>query len=241
MRLLSDIQKDKIDLVLVTKLDRWFRNVKDYHNTQSILEEHHCNWRTVLEDYDTSTADGQLKINIMLAVAQNESVRTSERIKIVFEHKKRNQEHLSGPIPFGYTVTNKKLKKDENTRAITEDIFRQYFSCLSKRKTIAYIQSQYLDRSPSVYQISRILSSEIYAGMRYGQTGYCEPYITSEQHQQILTISDSKTYPATRDPYLFSQLMKCPYCGSGMTGFTKKYTHKDGTVTSYKRYRCSKK
>ena len=98
MRLLDDIRADKIDLVLVTKLDRWFRNVKDYHNVQAILEEHHCNWKTVLEDYDTSTADGQLKINIMLAVAQNESDRTSERIKVVFEHKKRNQEQWTDSI-----------------------------------------------------------------------------------------------------------------------------------------------
>ena len=138
MRLLKDIKADKIDLVLVTKLDRWFRNVKDYHNVQAVLEEHHCNWKTVLEDYDTSTADGQLKINIMLAVAQNESDRTSERIKVVFEHKKRNQEHLNGPIPFGYKNIEKHLQKDERTRPIVEDIFRYYISCFSKRSTIFY-------------------------------------------------------------------------------------------------------
>lgn len=240
VRLLDDIRADKIDLVLVTKLDRWFRNVKDYHNTQAILEEHHCNWKTVLEDYDTSTADGQLKINIMLAVAQNESDRTSERIKVVFEHKKRNQEHLSGPIPFGYKIVDKRLIKDESTRAITEDIFRQYFSCFSKRKTIEYTQGHYKN-SPTAYQINRMLSSEIYAGMRYGRTGYCEPYITQEQHFKILSICDSKTYPSTKEPYLFGQLMRCPYCGCGMTGFVKKHKCKDGTVTSYKRYRCSKK
>lgn len=241
MRLLDDVRDGKIDLVLVTKLDRWFRNVKDYHNTQAILEEHHCNWKTVLEDYDTSTADGQLKINIMLAVAQNESDRTSERIKVVFEHKKKNQEHLSGPIPFGYRVEDKRLVKNENSRMVTEDIFRQYFACLSKRKTIAYIQHRYKDQAPTANQISRMLSSEIYAGMRYGRTGYCEPYISQEQHHRIRSVCDSKTYPSTKEPYLFSQLMKCPYCGCSMTGFVKKHPCKDGTVTSYKRYRCCKK
>ncbi len=241
MRLLDDIRRDKIDLVLVTKLDRWFRNVKDYHNTQAVLEEHHCNWKTILEDYDTSTADGQLKINIMLAVAQNESDRTSERIKVVFEHKKRNQEHLSGPVPFGYIVVDKRLQKDENTRAVTENIFRRYFACLSKRKTITYIQSHYQDCSPSAYQISHMLSNEIYAGMRYGREGYCEPYITPEQHLKILSICSSKTYPSTKEPYLFSQLLKCPCCGYGMTGFVKKHKCKDGNVSCYKRYRCGRK
>ena len=83
LRLLEDVKKDKIDIILVTKLDRWFRSVKDYHNTQAILEEHHCSWKTILEDYDSSTADGQLKINIMLSVSQNEADRTSERNRYV--------------------------------------------------------------------------------------------------------------------------------------------------------------
>lgn len=37
LRLLEDVRADKIDLILVTKLDRWFRNIKDYHNTQAVL------------------------------------------------------------------------------------------------------------------------------------------------------------------------------------------------------------
>lgn len=241
MRLLKDIKADKIDLVLVTKLDRWFRNVKDYHNVQAVLEEHHCNWKTVLEDYDTSTADGQLKINIMLAVAQNESDRTSERIKVVFEHKKRNQEHLNGPIPFGYKNIEKHLQKDERTRPIVEDIFRYYFSCFSKRSTIFYTLNTYHQQSPSKYQIDRILTSEVYAGMRYGRSGYCEPYITPEQHALILNTCQAKIYPATKEPYLFSQMVKCPHCGCSLVGFKKRHKCKDGRITEYKRYKCEKK
>ena len=64
-RLLKDVQSDKIDLILVTKLDRWFRNIKDYYEVQDIFEAHNCNWKTVLEDYDTSTASGRVHINIM--------------------------------------------------------------------------------------------------------------------------------------------------------------------------------
>lgn len=241
MRLLRDIESDKIDLVLVTKLDRWFRNVKDYHNTQAVLEQHHCNWRTILEDYDTSTADGQLKINIMLAVAQNESDRTSERIKVVFEHKKRCQEHLNGPVPFGYKVVDKHLHKDTAAQGITEDIFRQYLSCCSKRQTIYYSRERYKDLSPTPGQIDRMLTNEVYAGMRYGRTGYCEPYITIEQHRFILKVCSSKTYPATKEPYLFSQLIKCPACSSSMTGYIRRRKCKNGTVTESKRYRCSSK
>lgn len=243
MRLLNDVQQDKIDLILVTKLDRWFRNVKDYHNTQAILEAHHCNWRTVCEDYDTSTADGQLKINIMLAVAQNECDRTSERIKVVFSHKKRQGQHVTGAAPYGYILgEDKKLHKDPDREHIVNEIFKYYFSCFSKRQTVFYILGKYRnDEKLTEYKINRILSHEAYAGIYDGIEGYHPAYITPEQYSQIHKISAAKSYPHTREPYLFSSLIKCPHCGTRLTGFVKKQKLGNGDISYYKRYRCSKK
>lgn len=239
-RLLNDVQQDKIDLILVTKLDRWFRNVRDYHNTQAILEAHNCNWKTILEDYDTSTADGQLKINIMLAVAQNESDRTSERIKVVFEHKRRMGEHINGRINYGYMVVNKKPQKNPEHKDLVDDYFRVYFATFSKRKAINYILEHY-QNPPSPEAMDRFTKKEIYCGRRGSDLNYCEPYITPEQFDLIQKVSSSKTYHTSNERYIFSQLIKCPYCGATMTGFVKKNTCKDGTITKYKRYRCSRK
>lgn len=241
LRLLEDVKQNKIDIILVTKLDRWFRNIKEYQTTEEILQAHNCHWKTIYEEYDTSTANGQMVVNIMLAVAQNECDRTSERIKVVFEHKKRNQEHLNGPVPFGYKNVNKHLVKDETRAHIVEDIFHYYFTCFSKRATIEYTMSTYGEHSPSRYQIDRMLMNEVYAGMRYGKSGYCEPYITLEQHERILNTCQSKTYPGTKEPYLFSQMIVCPHCNAKLTGFVKRYKCKDGTVTEHKKYRCGQK
>lgn len=240
-RLLNDVKQDKIDLILVTKLDRWFRNVRDYHNTQAILEEHHCNWKTILEDYDTSTADGQLKINIMLAVAQNESDRTSERIKVVFEHKRRKGEHINGKPPFGYMVVDKKLQKNPKERDIIEDFFKQCLETMSKRKAIQYIQDVYGDRAPSPQAMDKFTKNETYCGWRGNDHEYCEPYITPDQLKMIQTSCSIRTFHSSNERYIFSQLMKCPYCGATMTGFVKKHKCKDGTISVYKRYRCSRK
>lgn len=242
LRLLEDVKQDKIDLILVTKLDRWFRNIKDYHNTQAILEAHSCNWKTIFEDYDTSTSNGRFAINIMLSVNENECDRDSERIRSVFAYKKKKRELLSGSPSYGYITRDKKLVKDPSTRHIVEDTIDYYFSCYSKRNTIYYIQEKYGDDAPSVYQINRILGDcKTYTGEMYGIPDYCEPYLTPEQYEKICTISDSKTYPHTNEAYLFSQLLKCPVCGATMTGFVKKKKRKDGSVGLYKRYRCSKK
>ena len=139
-RLLKDVEAGRIDLILVTKLDRWFRNIKDYHNTQAILEAHNCNWKTIFEQYDTSTSNGRFAINIMLSVNENECDRDSERIREVFDYKRRNNEILSGAhASFGYKAENKKFVKDEKTKAMVEDFFSYYFTVYSKQIGRAHV------------------------------------------------------------------------------------------------------
>ena len=80
LQLLEDVKAGKIDRILFTKLDRWVRNVREYHNVQDILEAHNVTWQATLEDYDTMSANGRLRVNIMLSVNESESDWDSERI-----------------------------------------------------------------------------------------------------------------------------------------------------------------
>lgn len=244
MRLLRDVEADRIDLILVTKLDRWFRNIKDYHNTQAILEAHHCNWKTIFEEYDTSTANGRFAINIMLSVNENECDRTSDRISSVFQYKKGRKEHLNGKPAYGYVADkDKKLVKDPATEHIVNDIFQQYFTTYSKKATVQYILSKYAGSPvcPTMYQVNRILKCETYTGQMYGIEDYCPAYITAEQYRKIQSISDSKIIPHQTEPFLFSSMVRCPICGKNMNGFVKRQPLKSGGVSEYKRYRCGAK
>lgn len=47
LRLLGDCEQKKIDLILFTKLDRWFRSVADYYEVQSILEKVKVPWKAI--------------------------------------------------------------------------------------------------------------------------------------------------------------------------------------------------
>lgn len=132
-RLMADVQADKIDLILFIKLDRWFRSVKDYYKTQEILEKHRVNWRATEEQYDTSTANGRLYINIRLALAQDEANRTSERIKFVQAAKVARHEVISGRVPMGFRIENKHLAHDLENIDMVRDMFSYYQAHGSKR------------------------------------------------------------------------------------------------------------
>lgn len=242
LSLLEDVKQDIIDMILVTKLDRWFRNIKDYNITEEILQAHHCYWKTIFENYDSSTANGQMVINIMLSVNQAECDRTSERIKAVLDYKRSIGEVVTGMCAcYGYKVVNNRLVKDESVSHIINDAYEHYFSCYSIRSTIAYLNEKYGDNAPSPNKIDRLFKNETYAGIDGNNPNYCEPYITPEQFELARTVTKSKVRHGSYAPYIFSSLIKCPWCGNNYTGYRKKQKLKNGGVSIYVKYRCGNK
>lgn len=239
LRLLEDVRQNKIDMILVTKLDRWFRNIKDYNITEEILQAHNCHWKTIFENYDSSTANGQMVINIMLSVNQAECDRTSERIKAVFDYKRANGQVTSGMCaPYGYTVKEGHIIKDPAAEAIINDAYTHYFTCFSRRQVIAYLQEKYGPDAPSANKIDKLFINEKYCGRFRDNDHYCEPYISPDDFQRIRQITQSKLRPKTEYTYIFSSLLVCPVCGRKLTGKLKKQKLKDGSYTIYPRYTC---
>lgn len=242
LRLLEDVRQDRIDIILVTKLDRWFRNIKEYQITQEILDQHNCYWKTIFEDYDTSTANGQMVVNIMLAVAQNEADRTSERIKAVFSYKESIGEVKTGMCaPYGYRIIQKRIQKDPDTAPIVNEAFAYYFRCYSVRKVYTHLQELYGNAAPSFNKVDRLFKNEKYCGRWHGNPQYCEPYILPEQFDQIQSIKNSRTFPLSGEAYIFTGLIICPLCGRHYTGSRNSRILKNGSVSRRKQYRCMPK
>lgn len=226
-RMLADVRAGKIDLIVFTKLDRWFRNVGEYYKVQEVLEQYHVDWKTIQEDYDTSTAAGRLKINIMLSVAQDEADRTSERIKVVFEGKRARLEPITGHAPTGYRIENKKIVKDEATEKIIDALFQKFLQTGSISETQQYLDAVYNYHID--YQLtSKILHSTAYYGFWHGVDGMCEPYITKEQYDKIQSMRTKVVRKVKENRvYLFSGLILCGECGNRMVGRTN---NRSGTV-----------
>lgn len=240
LELLEDIKAGKIDMVIFTKLDRWFRNVKEYHKIQEILEKHNVTWKAILEDYNTTTADGRLKVNIMLSVAENEADRTSERIKFVFQSKINKKEVIIAPqsVPFGYKIEYvdgvRRLVKNEETREVTEHFFNM-LSTLSIRQAALHTQEKFnIVRDHKAWY--GMCKNEVYTGVYKGVEDYCEPYITKNYYNDIST--RGKKYKAAKETraYLFTGLIRCPICGRLMAS---KYTTSGYNGDEYYYYRCT--
>lgn len=164
--MMRDVQSGLIDIIIFIKLDRWFRNVGDYYRTQSILDAHNVKWKSVLEDYDTTTRTGRLNLNIKLTIAEDEAANTSERVKFVLDAKVRNGEPNTGTQPFGYKIEKidgiKRIIKNPDTQAECEDMFRRFFETKSGYETTRYINQKY-GRNHADNTITRRLKNLSYA------------------------------------------------------------------------------
>ena len=127
-RLLEDVKAGNIDIICFKCLDRWFRNIADYYKVQEVLDSCGVDWECTQEEYNTTTTNGRLMLNLKLTIAQNESDQTSDRIKYINQGKIRRHEEVTGKFPYGYTPENKKLKIIEAERPIVQFIFEQILS-----------------------------------------------------------------------------------------------------------------
>lgn len=242
-RLLEDVEAGKIDMILFTKLDRWFRSVKEYFKVQEILDAHGVAWRTIHEDYDTQSANGRMAITIFLALAQNEREKISERVKVVFEHKRRNGEAcFGGPRPpLGYRKYKDetgamRLEKDpELEDAITAfwHILKTEFNIKKAARHMLLVYG--INRNEKTWY--RIAHSEFYCGMHGDVEDFCPPYVSREDWLLVQERTTHTRAPASNRVYLFSGLIKCPKCGHVMSS-TYDVKHYKGGRKEYKHYRC---
>ena len=214
MRMLDDVQQDKIDVILFIKLDRWFA---DYYEIQKILDAHNVQWITTEERYDTTTANGRLNLNIKLSIAQDESDRTSERIKYVFENKRQRGEITCGRVPLGYRIENKHMAVDEETAPIAREVFQKFIDSRS-----VYIVQQWLAQTHGIHYsgtaINHMLRNKRYIGQAYGIDDFCPPLISQDTFDAVQRIKGQSASKTTkyRRVYLFTGLMTCAECGRRM-------------------------
>lgn len=237
-RLLDDVRNGQIGLIVFTKLDRWFRNIAEYYKVQEVLEAHNVNWKTIHEDYDTTTAAGRLKINIMLSVAQDEADRTSERIKVVFDSKKERKEPCTGRLPTGYKLEGKKMVKDPETEGQVACFFETFLATHSAQMARQAVQERY-GVLYTYHHAQDMLNREAYFGRFNGVDGMCPIYITKEQYDEIQANrkrSERKT--ANNRIYLFTGLVFCPLCGRRFGAHGSPYTLKSGEAVHTVAYNC---
>ena len=216
-RLLDDVAAGKVDLILFTKLDRWFRSVRHYTATQEILDQYGVGWVAIWEPiYDTTTPQGRLIVNQMMSIAQFEAENTGQRIRQVFAYKAAQGEVLTGSTPPGYKIADKHLTPSEAAESV-RTAFREYSRTGSLNECMRACSGLCgLPRSKPAFK--RMLQNPVYIGSRHGNDHYCEPIITRALWDDVQRQLSRNVKSSQRHTYVFSGLIRCRECGCIMGG-----------------------
>lgn len=87
---LADVQDNKVDVVVVYKVDRLSRSLGDFAQIIDLFDKHGVSFVSVTQQFNTTSSMGRLTLNILLSFAQFEREVTGERIrdKIALSKKK---------------------------------------------------------------------------------------------------------------------------------------------------------
>lgn len=136
-KLISDIEDNKIEKVLVYKLDRISRNITDFYKLYETMEEHSCEFCSATENFDTSTSMGKAMMGILAVFAQMERENIQKRVKDnYYDRTERLGSWPGGPAPYGFKNSKTEDRRptlitNENEKTAVEFLFDSYANDLN--------------------------------------------------------------------------------------------------------------
>ena len=125
-RLLSDIERDEVDVIVVYKIDRLSRSLMDFAKLVETFDAHGVTFVSVTQSFNTTTSMGRLTLNILLSFAQFEREVIGERIRDKISASRARGMWMGGKVPLGYDVCDRKLVVNAAGAAVVRRVFEGF-------------------------------------------------------------------------------------------------------------------
>ena len=260
-RLLRDIGENKIDCVVIYKIDRLSRSLFDFQKIIETFDKHNVSFAAVTQNFTTDDSVGRLMLNVMLSFAQYERELTGERIRDKIDASKKKGIWMGGSPSIGYDIEDRKLIINEAEAKIVKVLFQNFIETESVTETARELNNSGFTTKTWISKVGKLqkgkkfnkknvrrsLENPIYIGKIKHKNkvydGQHKAIIDDEIWQKVQDIlnknQDNKpSIPATRITVvpLLKGIMNCGVCGGKMI---PTYTNKQGK--RYRYYLCSSK
>jgi len=232
-RMMSEAQRG--DVIVVYKLDRLTRSVRDLDELLREFDKRGLHFRSVTEQFDTTTATGRLMIRMVGEFAQWERETIAERTAFGKQKKMAAGEWGGGRPPFGYTLapsermkggrTLMRLVPDLDAAPLVAAIFDRYLSGHGLRSISTWLNEKVgarsaLGRKFDSVKVTRILQNPMYLGMLQSGDRLIpsdhKPLVTREIFDRVQETFDLRKQMAPRQAtgvFVLSGVAKCGVCG----------------------------
>jgi site-specific DNA recombinase len=134
-RLLADVERGAIDVIVVYKVDRLTRSLTDFARMVEVFDRCGVSFVSVTQAFNTTSSMGRLTLNVLLSFAQFEREITGERIRDKIAASKAKGMWMGGMPPLGYDIptdqTSRALTVNPAEAEVVRDIYRRYLQLKS--------------------------------------------------------------------------------------------------------------
>lgn len=261
--LLNCIVNDEVDIVIVYKMNRMFRNAEESHVYRKKFRQHGVKILSVTEPIDEETSAGRLTANMLANLDQYQSEIIADFVRSSLREMTRQGYYIGGYIPLGYTLVEEAhgKKKRKRYQILESEALhvRKCFELYADGFSLLYILNYLKDadikgrRGKSIGRttLRRLLQNEMYIGtLRFVTDGYEDlivenaiPAIIDKDVWSRVQSRHRANKPVTprkrRELYPLTGKITCGYCGQHFFGISCKVYKSDGTPYHYKYYVCS--
>lgn len=170
-RMIRDAEEGKIDLILTKEVSRFARNTVDTLEYTRRLKRLGVGVIFTNDNIDTRDNDGELRLTIMASIAQEESRKTSERVKWGQKRRMEAGVVFGNNCIYGFDLTDGQLTVKEDEAQIIRHIYHKFLN--EGKGTHVIARELYEEGVPppksatrkwSCVMIRRILRNEKYVG-----------------------------------------------------------------------------
>ena len=207
-------QHKRIDLIITKSVSRFARNVPECLEYARALRRQGIGIIFEENGINTLRMSDELMLSTFSAIAQEESLATSQRVKHMNRERMKRGEYLAGTTPYGYRNDNRQLVIQEYEAEIVRWMFRSYLAGWSLTEIAQDLTMRKVPRQNGhtkwyAFTVQYILSNEKYMGDTLLQKSYktdvipftkkknngeLDQYYVSESHEPIVS---RETYLAT--------------------------------------------
>lgn len=256
--ILEDIRRGRFNGILTWAPDRLSRNAGDLGSVVDLMDQQLLmEIRTYGQHFKNSPNE---KFLLMILCSQAKLENDNKSINVKRGLRTRVEMGLwPGPPPTGYLKEKRTDRKcevlvdPERAPTIKKMFEKVAYEKWSGRKICNWLKfdlnfrSAYGKKHLSIGNIYKILENTFYYGsFEYPRSsgnwyaGKHEPIITKELFDLVQEQVKSQVLRAEGKEFAFTRMMTCRLCGSGICADEKFKTYKNGTVTRYVYYGCTK-
>lgn len=243
-RLIDDIKNNKVNNVLVYKIDRLTRSTKDLIDLVELFNKYNCSFNSFTENIDTYSATGRMFIKIIGIFAEFERENIVERVRLGLERKvKEGYTIASKNVSYGYTKDKgeKVQKVCEYEAYVIRKIFNMFVSNYSYTEIANYLNKFKIktknNKDWNYKIVKKILTNPNYIGkVRYGinKNNYFE---IDGKHQPIV---NKELFYMVQNKINNKKIIRCNCNNICVIKTNKYYSKKKNRIITYKEMYCNK-